>query len=229
MAILVLATRNLHKVHEIQTILGALGADHKVVSLREFPDAPQVVEDAGTFAGNASKKASELAAWISSHPGSSRPFPSESPEVYVLADDSGLEVDALAGAPGVHSARFAALDQPSSGNTPDAANNAKLLRLLEATPASARTARFHCVLALTRISPQKPSGRESAPLEAPTCFQGTCEGRIGFQPKGKDGFGYDPLFVPNGQDRTLAELGEDFKNRLSHRAQALAQVVKHLR
>ena len=153
--------------------------------------------------------------------------------MFVLADDSGLEVDALAGQPGVHSARFASLDSGPSGNSLDADNNAKLLRLLKDVPVETRTARFRCVLALTPVLGNKV---ESA---SPVCyadeyamqtqlFEGTCEGRILFVASGRGGFGYDPLFVPDGFDRSFAELGEDVKNCLSHRAKALAGLRQHL-
>ena len=140
----------------------------------------------------------------------------------MLADDSGLEVDALGGAPGVHSARFAALDSAKSGNTPDADNNAKLLRLLKDIPPEKRTARFRCVIALVQVhSPQST-------VHSPQLFDGVCEGRIIFDSRGKNGFGYDPLFVPLGLEQTFAELGEDVKNRLSHRAKALEKLKAFL-
>jgi XTP/dITP diphosphohydrolase len=140
----------------------------------------------------------------------------------VLADDSGLEVDALGGAPDVHSARFAALDSAKSGNTPDADNNAKLLRLLKDIPPEKRTARFRCVIALIQVhSPQST-------VHSPQLFDGACEGHMGFAPRGKNGFGYDPLFVPVGFEQTFAELGEDVKNKLSHRARALEKLKEFL-
>ena len=131
---------------------------------------------------------------------------------YVLADDSGLEVDVLGGAPGVHSARFAALDK--SENSRDADNNSKLLRLMQEVPAGRRTARFRCVLALVLCA-----DGDSARL-----FDGACEGRIQSGASGRGGFGYDPLFVPAGHEQSFAELGEAVKNRLSHRAQALEKL-----
>jgi XTP/dITP diphosphohydrolase len=140
----------------------------------------------------------------------------------VLADDSGLEVDALNGAPGVHSARFAALDTGSPGNSLDADNNAKLLRMLNGLPPEKRKARFRCVIALFEIHP--PTS-----IAEPQIFDGVCEGRIGFGPRGYNGFGYDPLFVPDGFEQTFAELGEDVKNRLSHRARALQKLKASLR
>lgn len=207
---MVIATRNDHKVEEIRAILSG---GFQLLSLNDFPDAPKVVEDADTFAGNAEKKAGELAEWLSlKHP----PTPRASP-LFVLADDSGLEVDELDGAPGVHSARFAAADSGKSGNASDADNNAKLLRLLANVPVEKRTARFHCVLALVEVTSRSA-------FRAPHLFDGSCEGRIRSTPRGKKGFGYDPLFVPVGLDKTFAELGKNAKNRLSHRAQALAKL-----
>ena len=142
-----------------------------------------------------------------------------------MADDSGLEVDALDGAPGVHSARFAALDK--SENTPDADNNTKLLRLLGDIPAEKRTARFRCVIALVAVPPgQIGSASPACYAEEfePQLFGGACEGRIIFAPRGQNGFGYDPLFVPDGFEKTFAELDNDVKNHLSHRARALEKL-----
>jgi XTP/dITP diphosphohydrolase len=216
MKTLIIATRNTHKVHEIRSILSE-GFD--CLTLGDFPEAPPVVEDADTFSGNASKKSRETGGWISAH------LPAEllEREVAILADDSGLEVDALDGRPGVHSARFAALDTGRPGNSPDAENNAKLLRLLAEVPEERRTARFRCVLALTTVWPH-PGGKD-----AKTRFwEGTCDGRIAFAPSGKGGFGYDPLFIPDGYKLSFAELGEDIKNQLSHRAKALAKLRESL-
>src|SRR6478736_2251901 len=140
MITLLIATRNAHKVEEIQAILGT---GYGCRTLKDFGAAPAVIEDAATFTGNATKKAVELARWLAvSEAGAGARLD------YVLADDSGLEVYALGGAPGVHSARFAALDSGSDGNSADADNNAKLLRLLKDVPLDKRTARFRCVLAL---------------------------------------------------------------------------------
>src|SRR5215475_8666854 len=144
MTTLVLATRNAHKAEEIQTILGTA---FRCLTLNEFPEAPEVVEDANTFSGNATKKAVSLAKWLSNQPA----LLASGQQTFALADDSGLEVDALGGAPGVHSARFAALDTGKPGNSPTSENNAKLLRMLNPVPAEKRTARFHCVLALTPV------------------------------------------------------------------------------
>ena len=207
---IVIATRNAHKVGEIHAILGSAS---QILTLNDFPDPPKVVEDADTFAGNATKKAVELAHWLAvTFPPTRRSSP-----LFVLADDSGLEVDVLDGAPGVHSARFAAPDSAKSGNTSDADNNARLLQLLKDIPLEKRRARFHCVIALVAIDSQSV-------IRNPQLFDGACEGRIGFAPRGKNGFGYDPLFVPVGFEQSFAELGEDVKNKLSHRAQALEKL-----
>jgi XTP/dITP diphosphohydrolase len=251
MVTLLLATRNAHKTEEIRAMLGD---QFRLLTLNDFPAAPSVTEDAGSFAGNATKKAVALAHWLSlarpptlappdsglwtpdsglSLPRPSTPDTRPSPATFVLADDSGLEVDALGGAPGVYSARFAATDAPLAGNSPDSANNAKLLPLLEDIPLEKRTARFRCVLALT------PVLRSLDKSASPVCytdefelqtelFEGVCEGRIGFAPRGQNGFGYDPLFIPLGHDQTFAELGEAVKNQLSHRAKALAKLKQRL-
>jgi XTP/dITP diphosphohydrolase len=211
---LLIATRNAHKAQEIS---GILSNQFDYLTLRDFPGAPETVEDAPTFQGNAAKKAATLAHWLGTT--------GKLQQGYVLADDSGLEVDALSGAPGVHSARFAALDESLASvtrNSPDQANNAKLLRLLDKVPLEKRTARFRCVLAFLSVDRQLKTTQELA--KAARLFEGTCEGRIGFTPSGSGGFGYDPLFIPIGFDRSFAELGTDVKNTLSHRAKALQQL-----
>jgi XTP/dITP diphosphohydrolase len=220
MTTLLIATRNAHKVGEIRAILGT---QFHFQTLNDFPGAPKVIEDADTFAGNATKKAVELAKWLTgrpSTPNAQRPAPH-----FVLADDSGLEVDALNGAPGVHSARFAALDK--NENSPDADNNAKLLRLLKEVPLEKRTARFRCVIAMVPVPEAKAESASPVcyadEFEAQT-FDGACEGHIQLAPHGAGGFGYDPLFVPDGFTQSFAELGEDVKNKLSHRAKALAKL-----
>jgi XTP/dITP diphosphohydrolase len=211
-ATIVIATRNAHKVVEIAQILGP---GFHCVSLKQIPGAPEIVEDASSFAGNAAKKAAGIARWLSAvqtrhdrsgaspGPGADANAVSSLGECFVLADDSGLEVDALGGAPGVHSARFAALDQGQAvgnSNTPDAANNEKLLRLLKDIPPHGRTARFRCVLALC---PCRPAPAQTS---SPACyadefellletFEGVCEGVISLAPTGTGGFGYDPLFI----------------------------------
>ena len=219
MTTLLLATRNAHKTEEIRAILGT---QFQFLTLNDFPTAPKVIEDAETFAGNATKKAVELARWLADN---SKLKTQNLKLDFVLADDSGLEVDALNCAPGVHSARFAALDK--NENSKDADNNAKLLRLLKDVPLEKRTARFRCVIALVPV----PFGKVES--SSPVCFadefeaqifDGACEGKIISAPSGKNGFGYDPLFVPDGFEKTFAELGDDVKNKISHRAKALAKL-----
>lgn len=228
---ILIATRNAHKVEEIRTILGP---GYEFCTMADLLNPPQVVEDAHTFVGNATKKAVELARFL----GKSAHI-TAGPD-YVLADDSGLEVDALNGAPGVHSARFAAIDSGVDGNSRDTDNNAKLIRLLRKVPEASRTARFRCVIALTPVSGILAATAEhTARTASPACaadelefqteiFDGTCEGRISFQPSGGGGFGYDPLFIPTGFDKSFAELGEDIKNRISHRACALENLRARL-
>lgn len=215
MTTLVVATRNSYKLAEIR---GILGPAHRCVGLAELPGAPALPETASSFEGNAAAKAIALTQWLAH---SDFALPSDPARCYVVADDSGLEVDALGGAPGVHSARFAAMDSSRAGNATDAANNEKLLRLLQNVPAEKRTARFRCVLAVLRPFPPEA-------IAAPILFEGVCEGRIGFEPRGRWGFGYDPLFIPEGFEQTFAELGEAVKNRLSHRARALAKLREWL-
>lgn len=185
MSVLVVATKNPGKLREIREIMGS---NVRLLSLAEFPDVGDIVEDGRTFEANAIKKA--LAA--AHHTGH-----------VSLADDSGLEVDALDGAPGVYSARFA------GERATDEQNNLKLLRLLEDTPDEQRTARFRCVIAV------------GAPDGSVQTAQGTSEGRILRNPRGTGGFGYDPLFLVSGERRTFAELPPEEKNRLSHRGKAL--------
>jgi XTP/dITP diphosphohydrolase len=220
---LLIATRNAHKIQEIRAILSG---PCRFLTLDDFPGAPVAIEDGDTFAANATRKAVELARWLAQLP--NPPPARQGLPNWVLADDSGLEVDALGGAPGVHSARFAALDrgrdsspEAARENSPDSANNEKLLRLLAGVPREKRTARFRCALALVEITP--PAG-----IGGPQLFEGVCEGRIGFAPSGHGGFGYDPLFTPLGHDQSFAELGEEVKNKLSHRAQALAKLRAYL-
>ena len=222
MTTLILATGNAHKVGEIQSILGN---SIQCVGQKSIPEAPTALEDAATFAGNALKKAVTLATWLAAQ--SQNRLSSWTHPLFVLADDSGLEVDALAGAPGVHSARFASFtttqtDAASTANCSDAANNQKLLRLLASTPLPKRTARFQCILALIPFSNGPLWPRE------PKFFQGTCEGHIDLAPRGDGGFGYDPLFIPREYQQSLAELGEDTKNQISHRAQALEKLRSFL-
>ena len=207
---LAIATRNAHKVKELRVLLGD---EFKVQTLDDFPSAPALPESAGSFAGNATLKVLTLAQWIGAS------LESVDAEQYVVADDSGLEVDALDGAPGVHSARYASLDE---NNSSDADNNTKLLSELESVPAEKRAARFVCQIALAKIV-----GRDDTP-EA-HLFEGVCEGHIAETARGEQGFGYDPLFIPGGYEQTFGELGAETKNELSHRAKALAKMIKWLK
>jgi len=221
---IIIATRNRHKVGEIRALLGE---PFRLLSLDDFPGAPPVIEDAATFAGNATKKAVELANWLGASWSSHASLITH--HSFVLADDSGLEVDALDGAPGVHSARFAAQDTGQTDNSTDEANRAKLLRLLEGVPAEKRTSRFRCVIALTPILAAEPGNASPVCYADETelqtrLFEGACEGRITSVAQGSGGFGYDPLFIPNGYRQTFGELPEEVKNRISHRAQALARM-----
>jgi XTP/dITP diphosphohydrolase len=215
MTMLLIATHNPHKVGEIRVILGG---QFRFLTLNDFPDAPRIVEDADTFGGNAAKKAGALADWLVQIQNSEFGIQNG----FVLVDDSGLEVDALNGAPGVHSARFAAMDSGKTENSSTAENNIKLLHLLKNVPAEKRTARFRCVIALVRV--QSPMSK----AQSPQLFDGVCGGRIAFEPRGKNGFGYDPLFVPDGFEQTFAELGAAVKNKFSHRAKALEKLRIYL-
>jgi XTP/dITP diphosphohydrolase len=187
---LLVATGNRHKTEEIQAMLGD---NYTVTDLSTHPDLPEVEETGTTFLENATLKAVEISKLISG---------------MVLSDDSGLEVDALGGAPGVYSARFA------GENSTDTANNNKLLKELEGI--ENRTARFRCVMVLAEAG------------KVLTSFDGAVEGKIIHAAQGDAGFGYDPLFVPDGHNLTFAELGSDIKNGLSHRARALEQLTPWL-
>jgi XTP/dITP diphosphohydrolase len=192
---IVLATRNKKKVEEIRRI--TVGLPIIVLSLDDFPDCPETVEDRDTFEGNAVKKAVEVAACTGK---------------MSLADDSGLEVDALGGAPGVHSARYA--PDATSGNDPR--NYEKLLKDLNNIPPQERSARFVCCLAMAY-----PNGRART-------FFGFSRGRIGFEPRGNKGFGYDPVFLPEGFDLTFAEMTAKEKDALSHRGKAIDKLAEFL-
>jgi XTP/dITP diphosphohydrolase len=193
---LTIATSNPHKIEEISAVLGPLGIGCLPLGRSDIPE-PE--EDGATFEENARIKAIAYARAL---------------DRVVLADDSGLEVDALGGAPGVHSARYAGVGATRAER--DQANNAKLLAALEGVPDRMRTARFVCVLSIAR-----PDGTILA--EA----RGTFDGVIGFAPRGVNGFGYDPLLVlPDG--RTSAELSSDEKNARSHRGNALRTLVRCL-
>ena len=186
---LVIATRNKHKLEEIRAIFSPHALE--LASALDFPDIPDVVEDGLTFEDNAIKKAATLARAIG---------------CWALADDSGLEVEALEGRPGVYSARYAG--EPADYE----ANNRKLLAELQGK--SNRRAHFRCVVALA-----DPSGKTRV-------VQGRCDGTIIDRLRGRAGFGYDPLFVPDGYSETFAEMSAELKNRISHRARALAEAKR---
>jgi XTP/dITP diphosphohydrolase len=186
---LVLASKNRGKIREIETSLLIPSLTYQ--SLNDFPDLPEIIEDGSSFLENALKKAQTI---------------SKNLNLPVLADDSGLEVDFLQGAPGIYSARFAG---PQAS---DRENYEKLLALLQEVPETERQARFVCVLVLYR-----PSGDW---IQA----EGTCEGRITKAPRGWQGFGYDPVFFLPAFQKTMAELPLEVKNRISHRAKALEKI-----
>ena len=181
-----LATGNAHKVQELQRLADEAGSSLRI---RPAENMPEVVEDTGTFVGNARKKAVALQAMLP-------------PEAWVLADDSGVCVDALDGAPGVESAYYAGPEHDS------AANLRKLTAVMRGVPEGRRGACFFCLLLL-----RGPDGQEQV-------FEGRCEGELAREPAGGAGFGYDPLFIPTGQDRTYAQLDETEKNKISHRGRA---------
>jgi XTP/dITP diphosphohydrolase len=187
---LLLGTRNPGKIYEIKLILGDLPLEFS--SLNDFPHVEVPVEDADTYAGNAIKKAR---------------FYAREAGVLALADDSGLEVEALDGAPGVISHRYA-------GDEADDAGRRKfLLSKLAETRSDNRRARFVCAIAIAT-----PAG------EVVNLCEGICEGMITFEPRGELGFGYDPLFVPDGYEKTFGELSDEVKNQISHRARALLKL-----
>ena len=188
--VLVIATRNAHKTGEIREMIGDR---YEILDVNDFPDLPAVEETGTTFLANASLKALAISREVTG---------------LVLSDDSGLEVDALGGAPGVWSSSYGG----EEGNHPK--NNARLMA--EMAGKTDRAARFRCTMVLAR------AGQVLAD------FSGTVEGRILEAPYGAGGFGYDPLFAPEGHDRSFAELGPEVKNALSHRGRALARVMEWL-
>ncbi len=184
---LIIATRNSHKTEEIRHILGDR---FEILDVTAFPDLPEINETGTTFLENARLKALGISTHI---------------DGWVLADDSGLEVDALGGAPGVWSSSFGG----EEGN--HSKNNLRLLT--EMADHEQRSARFLCTLVLAK------NGQEIAN------FHGMVEGEITREPSGNGGFGYDPLFIPTGYSQTLADLGPDIKSQLSHRAKAIQSFV----
>lgn len=186
---LLIASRNPHKLAEIRAIFNLPGME--IADAHEIAGLPEIIEDGRTFQANAVKKAISLAMLT---------------KLWTLADDSGLEVEALNGEPGVCSARFAG--EPANY----VANNVKLLRLLENQ--EHRAARFICVMALS-----SPSGRAQI-------VEGLCQGRILRESRGEQGFGYDPLFVPDSYEQTFAQMDAALKNQISHRARALQRAMQ---
>jgi XTP/dITP diphosphohydrolase len=187
---LLLATRNPNKTREFAQLLGG---NFMVRDLTPESNVPEIVESGATFEENATLKALAV----------SKIFPHE----IVVADDSGLEVEALSGVPGIFSARYA------GENANDRRNVEKLLRELQ--DARDRSARFYCVIALAKNG------------QLMTTVAGEVAGTVTKSPRGENGFGYDPIFVPNGFNETFAELTSETKNKISHRAQAAAALVRH--
>lgn len=192
---LFVATRNRHKTRELAEMLGSAFV---LEDLTAHPDVPEIEENGATFQENAVLKAVAASRWLG-------------PGVLVLADDSGLAVDALGGEPGVYSARYAG---PKAA---DAENTALLLLRLQNVPAEQRTARFHCVIAIAEAG------------EVKATFEGRCEGTILTAPRGEGGFGYDPVFQPQGSTLSFAELAPEAKNAISHRARALESALAWLK
>ncbi|UCG94663.1 MAG: RdgB/HAM1 family non-canonical purine NTP pyrophosphatase [Candidatus Aerophobus sp.] len=190
---LVLATKNEDKIREIKEALQNLPI--RILTFKDLPKFPLLVEDKDTLNGNAKVKARGVAKFT---------------HKIALADDTGLEVEALGGAPGVLSSRFAG----EGASYED--NNRKLLSLLEKVPLHRRRATFRCVMVI------------SDGAEREKVVEGTCQGRIVWRGRGRAGFGYDPLFQPQGYERTFAELSLKEKNRISHRGKALEKVKKIL-
>lgn len=191
---LIIATKNLGKAAEFQALFEPYGIT--TFSLLDFQESIPDVDETGTsFQENAYLKASEMAEYL---------------QKPVVADDSGLAVEALDGAPGVYSARYAG--EPKS----DEHNNEKLLHALKDIDKEERSAKFICVLAFC------------FPGKQPIFSEGACEGSIAYEPAGDNGFGYDPLFIPKGYKKTMAELPQAEKNNISHRNDALRKMEKTL-
>ncbi len=190
---IVLATRNHNKLREFREMLQELQV--RVRSCDDFPGCPDAVEDGNSFAENALKKARLVAAYTGR---------------LTLADDSGLEVDVLGGAPGIYSARYGGVQGD------DRSNIEKLLRELAGVPRARRTAQFRCVIAIVA-----PGGREDI-------VEGVCRGVIIEQPRGTGGFGYDPVFLDEASGRTFAEMDAGHKNSISHRSRAVQELKKVL-
>ena len=198
---IVFATNNQHKLEEIRQILGS---KYEVLSLNDIGCHEEIPEDHDTLQENALQKAEYIA---------------EKYGYDCFADDTGLEVDALNGEPGVHSARYAALDNDGSESHDSEANMQKLLRKLGNN--NNRKARFRTVIALLETD-----GNGNRAVKH---FEGIVEGRIAHEKSGEEGFGYDPIFVPDGYDQSFAELGADIKNTISHRVRAVAKLAEYFK
>ena len=194
---LVVATRNRHKVREIAVLLAEAGLDLEAVTIDEVAPRAELIEDEDTFEGNALAKARQASVACG---------------LPAMADDSGIEVDALGGAPGVRSARWA------GESSDDGRNNQKMLRELAAVPAGKRTARYRCAAAFVDVA------RNLEVVRA-----GACEGVLLDEARGSEGFGYDPLFFLPSLGRTMAEIDLAEKNGLSHRAFAFRALAQALR
>jgi XTP/dITP diphosphohydrolase len=203
---LYLASGNAHKVQELQALADASGLALEILSAKSVGGMPEVVEDTGTFVGNARKKALALKAKLPA-------------DAWVLSDDSGICVDALDGGPGVESAYYAGPQGDS------AANLWKLVEVMKPEPEGKRAAYFICVLVLIGSLPG--GNGQAQPFEK--IFEGRVEGQLCFEPRGGKGFGYDPLFVPNGYTVTTAEMSEEQKNALSHRGRAAQALFAWIR
>lgn len=190
---IIIATNNKGKAKEFEALFNDYG--YAIKTLQDYPEIGDVPETGETFAENALQKATAI---------------SELMDTIVLADDSGLEVDALGGKPGIYSARFAG----EHGN--DKKNNEKLLEELENVPKEKRTANFHCTLVLV------------GPGKEPLFVDGNVDGYILHEPRGNYGFGYDPLFYLPEYDKAMAELPQEEKNKISHRARAIKKLKNHL-
>ena len=197
---IILASRNKKKIRELKKIIkeGIVSQEDRTVNILtpdDFPQCKEVEEDGETFEANAIKKAL---------------YVSKCSGLTAIADDSGIEADALDGAPGVYSARYA------GEASDDMANNRKLLDEMKDVPDEKRTGRFACCIALASNNEVKT-------------FMGHVEGKIGRENRGENGFGYDPLFFPEGHDRTFAEMTDDEKHSMSHRGRALGKLQEYLK
>jgi XTP/dITP diphosphohydrolase len=200
---IVLATRNQGKAREFRELLAALNIE--IVGLDHFPQIGEIEETGTTFRDNAALKAETVAARTG---------------LPAMADDSGLEVDALGGAPGVNSARFA------GAHGDDLANKQKLLDLMSGVADEFRTGRFRCAIAI--CIPDAKAGDEAVTISTNAhthIVEGCCEGRIGWKAVGQNGFGYDALFIPDGYTVTMGQMEDGEKNKISHRAKAAAKAL----